>query len=333
MASPPDITAVCCVEFGRLEEQTILMVRSLREFGGAFASIPVLAVIGRRGAPLRKATIEEFRRLGVRVVKSKAADNPATWLNYANKVAAVATAEALAETSQITWFDSDIFVLQEPSAIRLAEGEELAAQCHHLPPAVLEGDETHVAYWTRVCALFGLEFADVPWTRAADHLPRQKLNFTSGVFTWRRGSGFAQSYSDAVRRLLDARIAQATGEFFTADQVVLTPLIVRDAIRWRSLSVADHSIVLGPFLEAGGSDVPPFEEARIIHYSNSFAEPYRPLMEERLRIQVPEFWSWLRGQKLDLGEASPVDRAYAGLLKAARGLRYRRYARSTVRAA
>src|ERR1043165_4311671 len=114
MPSPPDITAVCCVEFGRLEEQTILMVRSLREFGGAFASIPVLAVIGRRGAPLRKATIEEFRRLGVRVVKSKAADNPATWLNYANKVAAVATAEALAETSQITWFDSDIFVLQEP---------------------------------------------------------------------------------------------------------------------------------------------------------------------------------------------------------------------------
>jgi hypothetical protein len=183
-----------------------------------------------------------------------------------------------------------------------------------------------------VCALFGVDFADVPWTRAADHLPRQKLNFTSGLFTWRRGSGFAQSYSDAVRRLLDAKIAQATGEFFTADQVVLTPLIVRDAIPWKSLSVADHSIVLGPFLEAGGSDVPPFDQARIIHYSNSFAEPYRPLMEERLRSEVPAFWNWLQRQQLNLGRPSPVNRAYAGLLRAGRGLRYRTYARSTVRA-
>jgi hypothetical protein len=333
MTSPPDTTAVCCVEFGRLEEQTVLMVRSLRAFGGAFADIQVLAVIGRRGPPLRSATLEEFARLGVKVVKAEAADNPATWLNYANKIAAVATADALAETSQISWFDSDMFVLREPSAIQLEDGEDLAAQCHHLPPAVLEGDATHVAYWTRVCALFGVDFADVPWTRAADHLPRQKLNFTSGLFTWRRGSGFARRYWDAVRRLLDARIAQATGEFFTADQVVLTPLIVRDGIRWKSLGVADHSIVLGPFLEAGGSDVPPFDQARILHYSNSFAEPYRPLLEERLRAEVPEFWNWLQRQQLDLGQSSPLNRAYAALLRAGRGLRYRTYARSTVRAA
>lgn len=329
--SIPDITVVCCVEFGRLEEQTVLMVRSLRTFGGALAKVPVLAVIGRTGAPLRKKTLEELQRLDVSVVRARAPDNPAPWLNYANKIAAVLTADAVARTSQISWFDSDMFVLREPNGIVLGEGEDLAAQCHHLPPAVLEGEMAHIGYWTALCALFGVNFEDVPWTRAADHLPRQKWNFTSGLFTWRRGSGFARNYSDAVRKVLGARIAQASGEFFTVDQVVLTPLIIRGRLRWKSLSVADHSIVLGPFLLPGSDDAPNLGQARVVHYSNAFAPPFRPLMEERLRRQVPAFWAWLQDQKLDLGNAPLISRGFAQLLKVARGLRYRGYARSTVR--
>lgn len=329
----PDLTVVCCIEAGRLEEQTILMVQSLRSFGGAFSNVPVLAVIGRRGPPLRVKTRRELDRLGVRVVHANRQDNPATWLNYANKVAAVVTADELAETAQIAWFDSDMFVLQEPSGILLTQDFDLAAQCHHLPPAVVEGDETNVPYWKRVCELFDLSYPDVPWTRAADHLPLQKLNFTSGLFTWRRGSGFAASYAIAVRKLLDARIAQAAGEFFTADQVVLTPVVVGCRLRWKELSVADHSIVLGTFLRDGGADVPPLNEARVLHYSNSFAGPYKAMMEERLQREVPAFWNWLQAHQPDLGPVPLQSRALQHFLRNTRGLRYRAYARSTVRAA
>ena len=331
-AIKPDLTIVCCIEAGRLEEQTVLMAESLRTFGGRFANVPVIAVIGRRGPALRAATCRELDRLGVRVVHAKRTSNPATWLNYANKVAAVVTAEELADTAQIAWFDSDMFVLQEPSGILLDDGWDLAAQCHHLPPAVIEGDQANVAYWRRVCELFGVDFDDVPWTRAADHLPLQKLNFTSGLFTWRRGSGFATAYASAVQKLLDARIAQATGEFFTADQVVLTPIIVERGLRWKPLTLADHSIVLGTFLADGGGDVPPLAEARVLHYSNSFADPYRAKMEERLRQEVPAFLSWLKAHEPDLGDLAPPSRALWHILKTVRGVRYRTYARSVARA-
>ena len=70
--------------------------------------------------------------------------------------------------------------------------------------------------------------------------PRQKLSFNSAVFTWRRGSGFAELYADGVKRLLKGRIAQRSGEFFTVDQVVLTPLIAANRLRWRNLSRDDH---------------------------------------------------------------------------------------------
>ena len=330
--SIPDLTITCCVEFGRLEEQTVLMVRSLRTFGGAFANIPVLAIIGRRGPSLRQATLEEFDRLGVRVVFAEPSENPATWLNYANKVAAVSAADRLAETGQVAWFDSDMFVLKEPKEILLRKGEDLAAQCHHLPPAVIENDPTHVSYWTKICALFDVSFDDIPWTRAADRFPRQKLNFTSGLFTWRRGSGFATAYANAVRRVLDARIAQATGEFFTVDQVVFTPLILREKLRWKCLTEADHSIVLGPFLAANSPEIPDISQARILHYSNSFAPQFGSMMDERLEREVPDFFHWLRGQRLMLGQYSRTSKIYGRMLKVARGIGYRLYERSTERA-
>ena len=66
--------------------------------------------------------------------------NPAPWLNYANKIAAVTTAEALADTGQIAWLDSDIFILREAQRLLLDDRARiLAARCHFLPPAVLDG--------------------------------------------------------------------------------------------------------------------------------------------------------------------------------------------------
>ena len=325
----PDLTIVCCVEFGRLEDQTVLMVRSLRAFGGALADVPVLAVIGRSGAPLRKRTREEFERLGVQLVRAEASSNPAPWLNYANKIAAVTTADMLAGTGQVAWLDSDIFILRAPTGLLLNPGEDLAARCHFLPPAVLEGDEGQVSYWTAICSLFGVDFADVPWVEGTEGFPRQKLSFNSGVFTWRRGSGFADLYADGVKRLLEARIAQRSGEFFTVDQVVFTPLIAANRLKWRNLSRDDHCLLMGGFLEAGTAA--PLNDVRLLHYSNSFAAPSRALMERKLAREVPQFWSWLQQQRLELGNAPWPSNLLASSLRAARGLRYRLYDRSTVR--
>ena len=328
----PDLTIVCCVELGRLEEQTILMVRSLRRFGGRLADSPVIAVVGRRGPALRPATLSEFERLGVCVVRAQPADNPAPWLNYANKVAGVVVADRIATTDQIAWFDSDMFVLAEPSGLLLCNGEDLAAQCHPLPPARLEGDPTHDDYWMRVCDLFGVALADVDWIAGANGFARQQLNFTSGLFAWRRGSGFAGYYLEAFRTLLASRIAQRSGEFFTADQVVLTPIVTKYRMVWRNLSVEDHSIVLGEFLVRQSPLLPDFGKARVLHYSNAFAAPFRAQTEERLRQQAPIFANWLSAQCVDLGTMSARSRLAKRLYAIVRGLRYRRFARNVVRA-
>lgn len=324
---PAITTAVCCVEFGRLEEQTVMMVRSLRKFGGKLASIPVLAVIGRFGAPLRPATVLELERLGVTIVKAKRSANPATWFNYGNKAAAVITADRLAETDQVTWLDSDIFFIGEPQTLTLEAGEDLAIALNALPPIVTPDDDTHQNYWRRLCALFGVDFDELPWVEVDGKL--QKPNCNSGAFTWRRGTGFAQRYWKGFHDLLDARLAQFNGEFFTVDQVILVPLA--HGLKWKAISREDHTFVAtDQFIY---DKVPSFEGVRLLHYSNSFNGPYRDEMKQRVRAAAPALMQWLDGQQFDAGPMGGGAKALAKVLRTARGLRYRLYDRRTIRVA
>lgn len=325
----PDITAVCCIEYGRLEEQTLLMVRSLREFGGRLANIPIIAVVGREGPSLRQATRDDLAKLGVEIVHANVDDNPATWLNYMNKIAAVCTAERIADSSQIVWIDSDIFFLEEPKSLMLDAGEDFGACTNALPPTVIEGDHTFVAYWDRLCDLLGTEFTSIPWILRDDGFGSRKVNFSSGIFTWRKGSGFPSWYQKAVRTLLDSRIATPGGMFFMADQVVFAPILAREKVQWKDFDTEDHFIVLGSLLKDGPMKAPHFGRARVLHYSNSFSTEFVSSMEKRLREERPELLQWLKVQRetLVIEGGGPWRVLHASLLRAWRGAKYRNYAR------
>jgi hypothetical protein len=320
-AAHPITTGVCCVEFGRLERQTILMVRSLRAFGGMLSEIPVIAVVGRPGVALRASTIRELHKLGVRIVRADRGTNPATWLNYGNKAAAVMTADKLAETEQVTWFDSDMVFMGEPTGIVLAGNEDLAIAPIDNPPAVYTDDDAHVGYWRRVCSLFDVDFENVPWVSFNGRT--FKLNCNSGVFTWRRKSGFASRYNAAFARLLNSRLAQKTGEFFTIDQVILTPLA--NSTIWKTITLQDHSFSPSAFFEYGTA--PSLEGVRILHYSTAFDGPFRLEIERRIAKANPEFHRWLVSQQFEDDVISWRARAVAKALKVYRGMRYRVFAK------
>jgi len=317
----PMTTGVCCVEFGRLEQQTILMVRSLRAFGGTLSGIPVIAVVGRPGVALRSSTIQELHKLGVRIVRADRGTNPATWLNYGNKAAAVLMANKLAETDQVTWLDSDMVFMGEPTGIVLTGEEDLAVAPIDNPPAVYTDDDAHAGYWRKVCSLFEVKFEDVPWVEFNGR--KLKLNCNSGVFTWRRSSNFAYRYNAAFARLLHSRIAQKSGEFFTIDQVILTPLAID--LNWKVISPEDHSFSPSAFFEYGTA--PSLEGVRLLHYSTAFNGPFRSEIERRIAHANPDFHQWLMSQQFQDDVIRWRDRALANTLRVFRGMRYRAFAR------
>jgi hypothetical protein len=153
------------------------------------------------------------------------------------------------------------------------------------------------------------------------------MYFNSGLFAWRHGSAFAESYTSAFRKLIKSRIAQHDGSFFTADQVILTPVVLANSLRWRHLSIIDHFMIFQGFLD-GRDAAPSMSKASAIHYSKSLEHPYRRRFLERLAHERPALHEWLEQFERGLGSERPVRKStLAQAFRLWRGLRWRWYAR------
>ena len=79
MTGNPQITFVCCVESGWLENQTVRMIESLHRWGGQLANSPMIAVTPRFGLPLSHKTHQAFERLQVQYLRVPA-KSKYTWM-------------------------------------------------------------------------------------------------------------------------------------------------------------------------------------------------------------------------------------------------------------
>lgn len=327
----PDLTFVCCIEHGRLETQTILMIRSLRTFGGVFANLPIIAVIGRLGAPLNAETTKELDQLKVKVVRSPSSKNPFPWFNYSNKIVAVSLANELSNSALVAWIDSDIIFARPPTALNLTNDEDFVARRDPLLRTLGGPDDIGSGYWKQLCEITGSDYKDLIWLeRRAGR--RSLLYFNSGVFAWRRSTNFADSYRNAFVRLIKSRIAQKDGSFFSADQVILNSVLVSCKLRWRHMRIKDHHMMF-PGLLTGKNAAPSMKDAAIIHYSNSLSPPYRSVFLDRLRCETPELARWILDQEATLPSTITTWKfaILANLLKLWRNLLWRLYARRVIR--
>lgn len=265
----PRFSIVCAIEAGRLEAQTLLMLKTLRRFAGELGSCPAVAFQGRSGQPVSPATVRELARLNVDYV-FRPDLNQAPWFNYTNKIAAVQYAQEAFSTPWCLWLDSDILFLHEPSFCNdnaLSE-TDFHARFEYLAPAVSGADDPAAAYWEQICALCGVRFADMGCHDLDLPAKRMKPYFNSGVFLWRADTGFADRYAENFYRILSARIApEGIGPWF-ADQVSLTPTIAGLDLEWRMLDARDHLMLFqGAAQDKVFLDVLP--QANLVHYSKA----------------------------------------------------------------
>ena len=216
------LTFVCCIEQGRLEKQTLLMLDTLRSNAGEFANCHVIAVVGRFGAKLSPKTIELLKQFNVELYVAKN-ENPYAWFNYSNKVVAVNVAQRKAKTPCIAWLDSDVLFLNQPNGFMLNDEEDFLASLDYFPPAVVEKELTQIPYWQSLCSILNVDFSNIPIVKNQLNNKSQHIYLSSGVMVWRKDTNFAIAYRDAFVKVMASKLAQHNGTFFTADQVPRYP--------------------------------------------------------------------------------------------------------------
>lgn len=321
-----DITFVCCIEYGSLEKQTLLMLKTFRKHAGVLKNSRILAVQARRGAKLHASTVETLKALSVELIIDYQV-NPATWFNYANKIAAVRLAQDLANTDLVAWLDSDILVAGAPTELILEEDIEFAARAEFLPPSVRGNDTTHVPYWESICSLLGVEFSALP-SLYIDHRDETiKMYFNSGVFVWRRASDFADLYYEAFVKVLKSRIAQHDGNFFTADQIILGPILIKSQLKWKHLSYQCHHMTFQGQID-GHIASPNMSASALIHYSKSLNPKYRSRFMDRLAQELPALHTLVASELESAEKTNSADKIrdmVAHIYRISRGLIWRLY--------
>jgi hypothetical protein len=282
-----DTTIYTCIESGRLEPEVVLMVRTLRTFGGRFAQCPVLAIQPRAGPSIASSTLRELNTLQVTYIK-RPVQHRFDWLGFANKPWAAVIADEVAKTRHIVWLDADVLVVKEPTALDAAEfdAQEVLACVEELGPVSTGPGDRFEPFWQALADGAGLP-EGVPFTTAGPSGKRIRLQFNSGVFRFHRGSGFAQRYLALFEKLYALCVMPKDDPtMFLHEQIIFSIA----AASWRGGFTAlepDYNFHAEPMYEAL---YPPahYDHALLLHWHGSLRmEDFRDTFMQRLQTSLP----------------------------------------------
>jgi hypothetical protein len=191
-----------CVEHGRLESEAIVLVESLRTWGGAYADSPVYAFAPRPDFRPEAATVERLIELGCEFVDVPLVDRFADSPTF-NKVPVCAWAERELEHETLVFTDSDCIFFNEPS--ELAGGDWVAA----MRPvdrriAGSRGKGRGEPYWQKMYAELGVKGR--PFVRTTVGAMKIRAYWNSGLIGARRDAGLFGAWDRALNRLHDAEL-------------------------------------------------------------------------------------------------------------------------------
>ena len=190
---------VICVEHGRLEGEAILLVESIREWGGRAAEAPVYAYAPRPHKQPEAGTVARLRELGATFI-----DEPIEGIHEEyptfNKVHVCAHAEREFPDETLVFADTDSVFLAEPT--ELLEGDWLAAaRPVDRRIAGSRGKGKNEPYWQRMYATLGVR--SEPYVETVVGAMRIRAYWNSGLIAVRREAGLFAAWEAGLNKLYD----------------------------------------------------------------------------------------------------------------------------------
>jgi hypothetical protein len=194
------VAFIACAERGTLEQQALLLSRSLRRYGGRYARAPFYTFQPRRGTEVSRETLTTLNSLGVEHVTERLntdyEDCP-----YANKVFASAWAEENLTEDVLVFTDSDTVFVAEPAELDLPRGTDAAARpVNNQRLGSTGAGDTNEDYWKKLYEICGVE--DEPFVRAAIDGQSIRAYFNSGLVAVRRSTRLFRRWRDNFLRLM-----------------------------------------------------------------------------------------------------------------------------------
>jgi hypothetical protein len=205
----PDVEFALVAEAGPLEAQALLLVESLRRFGGRYADAPVTVASPRPSRRPARTTIRALRRLGAHYraldVTGCCPAYPTSW-----RVHALAEVERMPGPGVLVQLDSDSLFAGDIG--RLCVETQADAR-----PVDVKGMGTtgpgdpYQPYWIALCELAGITLDRLPFVTTTVDGTRVRATHNGGFVAARRASGLFGRAEELFRRSVEADLRPHAG--------------------------------------------------------------------------------------------------------------------------
>jgi len=188
--------------YGGDERESLLLARSLRTFGDAFANNPLWMMTPNKSEQVSGDTLQALSELNVRINRFEVPEE-ALKFPFGGKVYAAAAAEVLAsnETDILVWMDSDTFFAGEPAGLVLKENVNLGYRPVMLKNISSLYDEPLDAFWSFIFERCGTPVNDLfPMLTTVDGV-RIRPHFNAGILSVHPKVGLLQAWRNDFERL------------------------------------------------------------------------------------------------------------------------------------
>jgi hypothetical protein len=181
---------------GKPELDILLLVESLRSFGGELAASPIWVLVPAELEPLSGPTQEKLAQQKARIISFEA-DPEIIKFPFAVKILAAADIEAQAhgQTERLVYMDRDTIVLSEPTEFLISAGQALGYRPVHHKLIGSVWDQPPDPFWELI-----YEVCDVPDENLfpmMTHVGEQiRPYFNAGIYITRPESGLLAQWRD-----------------------------------------------------------------------------------------------------------------------------------------
>lgn len=292
------MAVIICTE-RHFEHNSLLLIRSLRAFGGeAGSSMPIFSYSPRSSNVPTDECLNAMAKLGVQVVLN--VHNP--WPHYpiANKVVALARAEQTVPFETLVFFDSDQIVLHPLDNLHLQDGIDVAVRpVDRKNIGFANENDVNYAYWKHLYTISGT------WpTRKVETTVGRELiweYYNSGLISARRDSGILSHWLFVLQRVLASDLFP--NRPFFVEQSSFAAAVTAKAKGVSILPVGyNYPISSSNEWQLSAELV---SKAITLHYHTSFETGrWHKLLDQREKGHLPlseSVLSWLRSNLKDCG--------------------------------
>jgi hypothetical protein len=233
-----DCSFILSVERGKLESQAVLLVESLRRFGGVYANHPVFAVSPRPARRMGKACLSMLKSMGVHVIIEDLLSVNEGYGSIARLVSCV-WAEKNLTNEIIISLDDDLFFVREPD-FNLKQADFLARPVDVKGICTTGPEDPLDLYWRKIAEACGVEYEQIPWIETTVDRVRVRASYNGGMIAVRRQLGLFQR-AEAMYSILKSKDLSPRA-YRDAEVFASTGFVGPEASRWWGSSQAILSL-------------------------------------------------------------------------------------------